>query len=90
MYHIYSNTSHNRVQDAPLKLGPEFGTKFFQTNLKVMLEMLSDTHSDYRSSSLTVVKTMFLLFMHDSPCFFSIFTCEGYSQQIKLIRMLRH
>ena len=46
-------------------------------NLKGTLEMLEDTHSDHKSSSLSVVKTMFLIFTHDFPCFFQHFHVCG-------------
>ena len=57
----------------PLKLGPELGTKFFHDNLKRPPELHEDTQSDHKSSSLTIVKMMFPIFMHESPCLFLAF-----------------
>ena len=62
--YLFEYKSHSSIRRT--KLGPEFGTKFFHNNLKGTLEMLEDTHTDHKLSSLTVVRTMF---MHDSPYF---------------------
>ena len=70
MYRIYSTISRTRVQDAPPKLGPELGTTFFHDNLKHPQELHEDAQSNHKPSSLTVVKMMFPMFTHESPCLF--------------------
>ena len=54
-------------------MGPELGTKFFHGNLKHPPELHEDTQSDHKSSSFTVVKMMFPMFTHESPCLFLVF-----------------
>ena len=71
-----------RILVAP-KIGPRISPKCFHSNLKV-------THSYHKSFSSTVVIMMFLMFTHDSPCFFSIFMWVGYPQQIKSIKTSPH
>ena len=70
--YLFDYKSHLSIRCTP-KLGPELGTKFFQDNLKYPQELHEDTQRDHKSSSLTVVKTMFLMFTHESPCLFLAF-----------------
>ena len=81
--YLFEYKSHSSIRRTP-KIGPRIRYKFFHSNLKGTLEMHEDIHSDHRSSSLTVVKTMFPMFMHDSPCFFQHFHVYGIAPTNKI------
>ena len=77
--------SHSSIRRTP-KIGPELGAKFFHDYLKHLTELHEDTDSNHKSFGLTVVKTMFPMFMHESPCLFVAFHGFRISLTDKIIK----
>ena len=70
--YLFDYKSHSSIRHPP-EIGPRIRYKIFHDNLKHPQELHEDTQSAHKSSSLTVVKTMFPMFTHEAPCLFLAF-----------------